>query len=84
MKDLCRQLNLTHLATQLPQMVEAARHEQLSYEAFLSRVLQTETDGRAAKAQARRVRAARLPFPARIEHFDFRFQPSLSERMIRE
>lgn len=84
MNNLCRQLNLTSLAAQVPQLVEAARQEQLSYEAFLTRALQTELTGRLERAQARRIRAARLPFPARLEHFDFRFQPSVSERTIRE
>jgi DNA replication protein DnaC len=84
MTTLCRQLNLTHLASQLPTVFEAARLQQLSYEAFLTQALQIELTGREARAQARRLRAARLPFAARVEHFDFRFQPSLSERTIRE
>lgn len=84
MTTLYRQLNLTHLASQLPAVFESARLEQLSYEAFLTQALQVELTGRQARAQARRRRAARLPFAARIEHFDFRFQPSLSERTIRE
>jgi DNA replication protein DnaC len=84
MTTLARQLNLTHLANQLPQVFEAARMEQLSYEAFLTQAFQVELTGRQAKAQARRLRAARLPFAARVEHFDFRFQPNLSERTIRE
>lgn len=84
MTTLARQLNLTHLASQLPTVLEGARLEQLSYEAFLTQALQVELAGRLARAQARRLRAARLPFAARVEHFDFRFQPSLSERTIRE
>ena len=84
MTTLYRQLNLTHLASQLPAVFEAARLEQLSYEAFLTQALQVELAGRVARAQARRLRAARLPFAARVDHFDFRFQPSLSERTIRE
>ena len=84
MKDLCDQLNLTSLAEALPSVVEAARQQQLSYEAFLERALRLELTSRKERAQARRLRQARLPFPARLESFDFRFQPSISERLIRE
>jgi len=61
MNSLCRQLNLTHLATQLPDVLETARLEQRSYAAFLTHALQTELTGRLARAQARRpVGALRL------------------------
>lgn len=84
MNRLCQRLNLTSLPDQLPTLLEAARVQQLSYEAFLQSVLTAELTERQQRAQARRVRAAQLPFPARLEHFDFRFQPSVSERLIRE
>ena len=84
MKTLCDRLHLTCLPSELPQLVEAARQQQLSYEAFLQSVLTAELTGRQQRAQERRVRAARLPFPARLEAFDFRFQPSVSERLIHE
>jgi DNA replication protein DnaC len=74
MNDRCRQRNLTRLAAQLPQLVAAARCEPLSYEAFWQRALAEERHGR----------AARLPVPARLEHFACRFQPTVAERMIRE
>ena len=84
MTSVYRHLNLTHLASQLPTVFEAARLQQLSYEAFLTQAVEVKLTGREARAQTRRLRAARLPFAARVEHFDFRFQPSLSERTIRE
>lgn len=84
MKSLCQRLNLTSLPEQLPALLEAARQQQLSYEAFLQTVLTAEVSERQQRAQARRLRAAHLPFGARLEHFDFRFQPSISERVIRE
>lgn len=84
MNTLCQRLNLTSLPGQLPALVDAARQQQLSYEAFLQTVLTAEVVGRQQRAQERRVRAARLPFAARLDTFDFRFQPSVSERLIRE
>jgi DNA replication protein DnaC len=83
-KALCDQLNLTSLPARLPALLEAARQQQLSYEAFFEQALTAELAERQQRAQARRLRAARLPFPADLERFDFRFQPSISERLIRE
>jgi DNA replication protein DnaC len=82
--SLCQRLNLTSLPSQLSTLLEAARVQQLSYEAFLQTVLAAELTGRQQRAHERRLRAARLPFAARLDSFDFRFQPSVSERVIRE
>ena len=80
MSESAQRLSLTSLPAQLPALLEAARQQQLSYEAFLETALQAELDGRQQRAQERRLRAARLPFPARLERFDFRFQPTVDER----
>lgn len=84
MKHLCQHLSLTSLPAQLPTLLEAARQQQLSYEAFLETALQAELAERQMRAHERRLRAARLPFPARLDSFDYRFQPSVSERLMRE
>jgi DNA replication protein DnaC len=84
MKQLCDRLNLTTLADAVTTLLDTARQQQWSYEAFLDAALQAELAGRQNRAHDRRRRAARLPFPARLESFDFRFQPSVSERLIRE
>lgn len=84
MNTLCQRLNLTCLPDQLPTLLDVARQQQLSYEAFLQSVLLAELTARQQRAQERRLRAARLPFPARLDSFDFRFQPSVSERLMRE
>jgi len=84
MKDLLKALRLSMLADELPVFLEQARQQQLSYEAFLEQTLTAELAARRQRAHDRRVRAARLPMTARLESFDFRFQPTLSERLIRE
>jgi hypothetical protein len=53
-KGTYKQLNLTHLETALPQLLEPARREQWTYETFLERALAAELDGREQKAIARR------------------------------
>src|SRR5579883_2683843 len=79
-----QQLRLTHLEVALPQMLQAAQREQWTYETFLQRVLTTEVEGREQKVMARRLKAARIPGKKTLEGFDFSFQPSLSERRLRE
>ncbi len=84
MDDLFKPLGLTQLAQALPTLLDEARQQQLSYEAFLRQALDTEVKGRQQRALERRLRAARLPAHTRLEAFDFSFQPSVSERLVRE
>jgi DNA replication protein DnaC len=41
-------------------------------------------EGRNLRAAQRRIQAARLPVTKTLESFDFSFQPSISERLVRE
>jgi DNA replication protein DnaC len=84
MNDLLKGLGLTQLARALPSLLDAARVQQLSYDAFLRVALEAEVTGRQQRALERRLRAAHLPRRARLEAFDFSFQPTLSERLVRE
>jgi DNA replication protein DnaC len=77
-------LGLTALGATLPTVLEQARQQQSTYDAFLRAALQAEVTGRAERAHARRLRAARLPARKTLESFDLRFQPSVPERLIRE
>lgn len=83
-KGVYKQLNLPHLEVALPQLLEQARREQWTYETMLERALTAELDGRDAKATARRLKAARFPGKKSLDAFDFSFQPTLSERRLRE
>jgi len=84
MNEQLKQLGLTQLARVVPTLLEQARQHQLSYEAFLRQALEAEIGGRQQRALERRLRAARLPRRVRLEAFDFSFQPTLSERLVRE
>jgi DNA replication protein DnaC len=84
MKGVYKQLNLAHLELVVPQVLEEARQHQWTYEMFLERALSAEVDGREQKALARRYKAARIPKPKALDAFDFSFQPTLSERRMRE
>jgi len=84
MQELLKSLGLTQLGQALPTLRDEARQQQLSYEAFLRRALQMEAMGRQQRALERRLRAARLPAHTQLEAFDFSFQPTVSERLVRE
>lgn len=83
-KGVYQQLHLTYLEAALPHLLEAAQHEQWTYETCLQRALAAELEGREQKATARRLKAARLPSKKTLDGFDFSFQPLLSERRLRE
>jgi DNA replication protein DnaC len=83
-KTICQQLNLAYLEVGLPHLLSRARTEQWTYETFLEQALAAEVDGREQKAIARRLKAARIPSKKTLDGFDFSFQPSLSERRLRE
>src|SRR6266568_2311921 len=83
-KGAYKHLNLSHLEIALPQVLEAAQREQWTYETFLERALAAELEGREQKAIARRLKAARIPSKKTVDGFDFAFQPTLSERRLRE
>lgn len=84
MNELLKVLRMKHVEASLPDLLEQARRESLTYETFLRRVFLTEIEGRTMLAQQTRLRAAKLPQRKTLEAFDFSFQPSIAERQIRE
>jgi DNA replication protein DnaC len=79
-----KQLNLLHLEAALPQLLDQARTGQWTDETLVERALGSEVEGREQKALARRLKAARIPCKKTLDGFEFAFQPSLSERRLRE
>jgi len=78
------QLGLRHLGQALPTLLDEARQQQVSYETFLYRALAVEAQARHQRLLQRRSQAAHLPARKTLDAFDFSFQPSLSERQVRE
>ena len=80
----CKDLGLTSLAQMLPALLDTAREQQQPHELFLLQALEVELSGRAERARERRLRAARLPAHKTLDSFDFSFQPSLSQSLLRQ
>ncbi len=84
MQPQLKQLGLTQGEKALPALFETARQEKWTSETFFTHAVAAEIEGRDRRAAARRMVAARLPTLKTLEAFDFRFQPSLSERWLWE
>ncbi|MEW6724900.1 MAG: ATP-binding protein [Bacillota bacterium] len=77
-------LGLSESAAVLDSRLEQAAHRQLSYADFLTDLLGAEASVRRDRYLKPRTRLAHLPYHRTPEQFDFRFQPSVDERLVRE
>jgi DNA replication protein DnaC len=79
-----KRLQLTHLRDTLAAVLSEAAKEQWTYLEFLDRVLGREVDSKQGKRIQMGMQIAHFPCVRTIETFDFPFQPSVDERLIRE
>jgi DNA replication protein DnaC len=77
-------LKLAHLPDRLDGLAEEATKQGWTYVDFLDRLLATEIEARSARDIAMKTKLAHFPATKTLEDFDFAFQPSISERQIRE
>jgi DNA replication protein DnaC len=78
------QLGLTEAAAILDGRLEVAAQKQLPYADFLADLLGSEMAARRERYLRARTRLAHLPFQRTLEQFDFRFQPSIDKRQVRD
>ncbi len=79
-----KRLQLTHLRETLASMLSQAAKEQWTYLEFLDQILRREVDAKQGKRIQMGLQIAHFPCVRTIEGFDFSFQPSADERVIRE
>jgi DNA replication protein DnaC len=77
-------LGLAEAAAVLDGRLEAAAQKQLPYADFLADLLSTEMAARRERYLRTRTRLAHLPFQRTLDQFDFRFQPSIDKRQVRD
>jgi DNA replication protein DnaC/transposase len=77
------QLKLTRLRETLPAVLSEAAKE-WTYLEFLDRILQREVDAKQAKRVRMVLQITHFFCVRAIEDFDFSFQPSVDERLVRE
>lgn len=80
----CHQLRLYQVETDLPTVLEQAAKHERSYSEFLEDLLSREIHAKGAKHLAMRLAMARFPFQKTLESFEFKFQPSIDPKVVRE
>ena len=80
----CQRLRLFQVAQELTARLEQAAKRELSYADFLDELLALEVGAKTAKHHQMRITMARFPFQKTLESFDFKFQPSIDIKLMRE
>jgi DNA replication protein DnaC len=84
LRSHCQRLRLHRLETELPAVLEQAAKRDMPYSDFLDELLALEIRSKAEKHLTMRVSMARFPFQKTLDAFDFKFQPSIDPKVIRE
>ena len=77
-------LGLKQAVEVLDNTLDAAASRQLPYPDMLAELLGAEVSARRERYLTTRTRLAHLPFQRTLEQFDFGFQPSIDERLVKE
>jgi len=80
----CHRLRLYQVEAELSGLLEQAAKKDMSYSDFLDELLGLEVRSKTEKHLTMRVNMARFPFHKTLESFDFKFQPSIDPKIIRE
>jgi DNA replication protein DnaC len=81
---LSERLHLPDLPAELPALAEEAAKGSWSYAEFAERLLARSAEAADLRAEATLVRLAGFPYRKSLDDFDFGFQPSVSEKQLRE
>jgi DNA replication protein DnaC len=79
-----KRLKLAATAEALPLLLEDAGRREASFADFLEELATRELAARAERHTAMKTTMARFPFQKSLESFDFKFQPSIEAKVIRE
>lgn len=77
-------LRLGYVAERLDAVLAEAARREPTYLDFLDQVLRQEVDAKQRKRIAMGVQIAHFPSVKTLDDFDFKFQPALDQRLIRE
>jgi DNA replication protein DnaC len=77
-------LRLGALAQRLDAILSQAARGEPTYLDFLDQILTEETDAKQKKRVAMGIQIAHFPTVKTLEEFDFKFQPSIDQKLVRE
>jgi DNA replication protein DnaC len=84
LREHCHQLRLYQIEQELIARLEEAAKKETSYADFLDALLASEIGAKTQKHHQMRIAMARFPYQKTLESFDFKFQPSIDPKQIRE
>src|ERR1700733_4112284 len=84
LQEHCHRLRLYQIENELTARLEQAAKKEVSYADFLDELLTAEVGSKTYKHHQMRIAMARFPFQKTLESFDFKFQPSIDPKLIRE
>jgi len=77
-------LRLRNLAERLDSVLSAAARTEPTYLDFIDNLLREEVDAKQRKRVAMGITIAHFPAVKALDDFDFKFQPSVDQRLVRE
>jgi len=77
-------LKLQRAAAELPSLLQEASKRELSYADFLQELVSRELIAKQERHTQMKTIMARFPFQKTLESFDFKFQPSIDAKVIKE
>jgi DNA replication protein DnaC len=82
--DHLTRLRLGHVAERLDALLSEAARREATYLDFLDQLLQSEVDSKQRKRLSMGLQIAHFPAVRTLEEFDFKFQPSVDQKLVKE
>lgn len=83
-QEQLRGLKLPRIAEELPILLQEASQKETSYADFLEEITTRELQAKKERTTAMKTTMARFPFHKTLESFDFKFQPSIQPKVVKE
>lgn len=84
LQEQMERLKLVRMAAELPLLLQEASKRELSYTDLLEELFNRELTAKQERHAAMKTTMARFPFQKSLDSFDFKFQPSIDPKVIRE
>ena len=83
-QEQLQRLRLIRLVDELPALLQDASKKDLAYSDFLEEVLSREIAAKHERLTTMKTAMARFPFHKTLDSFDFKFQPSIDPKVIKD
>jgi DNA replication protein DnaC len=84
LQEQMKSLKLVTTAEELPLLVQEASRADMSYTEFLGGLVQRELAAKQERHTTMKTTMARFPFHKTLDSFDFKFQPSIEAKVVKE